>query len=71
MAKRRTLMNVTRMKLFSAFLAVIILFLTTFGCSNGSDSASNTVIFTQKKILGPGGGQLVSDTHGVSVTLEA
>jgi len=63
-------MNLTRMKLFSAFLAIVLLFLTTYGCSSGSDSESNKVIFTQTKILGPGGGQILSDKHGVSVTVD-
>lgn len=56
--------------MLSAFLAVVLLFLATFGCSSGSDSVSNTVIFTQTEILGPGGGQLLSDKYGVKVTIE-
>jgi hypothetical protein len=60
-------MNLTRMKMFSAFLAVVLFFLTALGCSSGSDSASNTIIFTQTKTLGPEGGQLLSDEYGVSV----
>jgi hypothetical protein len=63
-------MNLTRMKMFSAFLAIALLFLTTFGCSSGSDFESNTVIFTQTKTLGPEGGQLLSKEYGVSVTIE-
>jgi hypothetical protein len=63
-------MNLTRLKMFSALLAVVLLFLTTFGCSSDSDSSSNTVIFTQTKTLGPEGGQLLSDEYGVRVTIE-
>jgi len=63
-------MNLTRMKMFSAFLAMVLFFLTALGCSSGSDSASNTIIFTQTKTLGPEGGQLLSDEYGVSVTFE-
>ena len=63
-------MNLTRMKMLFAFLAVVLFFLTSFGCSSGSDPASNTVIFTQTEILGPEGGRLLSDKHGVRVTIE-
>ena len=74
MANRRTLMNLTLLKMFSAFLAVVLLFLTTFGCSSdstsSSNSSSNTVIFTQTKTLGPEGGQLLSDENGVRVTID-
>ena len=63
-------MNLTRLKMFSAFAAVVLLFLTTFGCGNDSDSSSNTVIFTQTETLGLEGGQLLSDEHGVRVTIE-
>ncbi len=63
-------MKLTRMKMLSAFLAVVLFFLTSFGCSSGSDPASNTVIFTQTEILGPEGGRLLSDKHGVRVTIE-
>ena len=63
-------MNLTRIKMFSALLPVVLLFLATFGCSSGSDSPSNTIIFTQTKTLGPEGGQLLSDKYGVSVTID-
>jgi len=63
-------MNQTRMKIFSAFLAMALLFLTVFGCSSGSESTSNNIIFSQTKVLGPEGGQLLSEGYGVSVTFE-
>ena len=63
-------MNLTRIKMFSALLPVVLLFLATFGCSSGSDSPSNTIIFTQTKALGPEGGQLQSNEYGVKVTIE-
>jgi hypothetical protein len=62
-------MNLNHIKMLSAFLVVVLLFLTAFACSSGSDSASNTVIFTQTEILGSGGGQLLSEKHGVRVTI--
>jgi hypothetical protein len=66
----RTIMNLTGMKMFSPFLAGVLLFLTAFGCSSGSDSASNTILFTQTKTLGTEGGQFLSKEYGVSVTFE-
>jgi len=63
-------MNLTPMKMFSAFLAILALFLTAFGCSSDSGSPSNTIVFTQTKTLGPEGGQFLSEDYGVRITFE-
>ena len=63
-------MNLTPMKMFSAFLAISALFLTAFGCSNDSGSPSNTIVFTQTKTLGPEGGQFLSEDYNVRITFE-